>query len=288
MYLFQKLIQFVPIIALCFQHQVQAQQMDALGYQTKSKTDILKVLHTNSESFKTESVEQMLSTISTKCPSYEPTKKLMSDLFKNYDLEVTVLKREVLSINQDQAEVKELIRVKKKAGTKAFQDNETLTKSVLIYDETGWKLCSTSILDIKYLKAKTSLPKSKQAKAVSPKIAQSIMKVLRNNSNSFESENMALMMSTISKKCPAYGATKKMMTDLFKMYDLEVSVLKREILSVQENQAEVKELIRVKKKAGVQAFQDNETLSKSSLIHDGNGWKICSTEILNIKYLSTQ
>ena len=287
MYLFKNLIQLVPIIALCFQHQVQAQQMDASEHQAKSKTDILKVLHTNSESFKTESVDQMLSTISTKCPSYEPTKKLMSDLFKNYDLEVTVLKREVLSINQDQAEVKELIRVKKKAGTKAFQDNETLTKSVLVYDETGWKLCSTSILDIKYLKAE-KLSKSIQVNTVSPKVTQSIMRVLRNSSNSFESENMAQMMSTISKKCPAYEATKKMMTDLFKMYDLEVSVLKREILSVKESQAEVRELIRVKKKAGVQAFQDNETLSKSSLIHDENGWKICSTEILNIKYLSAQ
>ena len=276
------------MIALCFQHQVHAQQMEVLGHQTKSKTAILKVLHTNSESFKTESVEQMLSTISIKCPSYEPTKKLMSDLFKTYDLEVTVLQREVLAIHQDRAEVKELIRVKKKAGTKAFQDNETLTKSVLIHDETGWKLCSTSILDIKYLEAKTPLPKPAQVKAVSPKIAQNIMKVLQNNSNSFESENMAQMMSTISKKCPAYAATKKIMTKLFKMYDLEVSVLKREILSVREGQAEVRELVRVKKKAGAQAFQDNETLSKSSLIHDGNGWKICSTEILNIKYLSAQ
>lgn len=285
MFLSDKVFRLVSIMILCFQHQVLAQQTTVAVDQTKAKDEILKVLHTNSESFKNESVEQMLSTISKKCPSYEPTKNMMTELFTNYDLEVIVLKREVLSIEQDQAEVKELIRIKKKAGTKAFQNNETLTKSKLIYDETGWKLCSTSILDIKYLKEELPTSQFDQNKQVPPKVAESIIKVLQKNSNSFKTEDIQQMLSTISKKCPAYEPTKKMMTDIFKAYDLEVSVLSREVLSVAKDKAVVKELIRVKKKAGTQAFQNNETLTKSTLTYDETGWKICSTEILNIKYL---
>ena len=54
----------------------------------------MKVLQRNSDSFKTE--------ISNKCclqlvkmPCHDPTKKMMTDLFKAYDLEVSVLNREI-------------------------------------------------------------------------------------------------------------------------------------------------------------------------------------------------
>ena len=279
---------FTKVVSLSLCLLIGVEQRTAWAQEDNNKESILNVLHTNSESFKTENVKQMLSTISPKCPSYEPTKKLMSNLFNDYDLEVTVLKREVLSINQDEAEVEELIRVKKKAGAKPFQNNETLTKSQLIYDEGAWKLCSTSILDIKYIKSESLTSQSIQTGSIAAKTSQAIMRVLQRNSDSFKTENIEQMLSTISQKCPAYAPTKKMMTDLFKAYDLEVSVLTREILTVHQDKAEVKELIRVKKKVGVQAFQDNETLTKSTLIHDETGWKLCSTEILNVKYLNAQ
>ena len=44
---------------------------------------ILQLLQKNSDSFKTENTEQMMSTISQKCPAFESTKKLMTDIFKN-------------------------------------------------------------------------------------------------------------------------------------------------------------------------------------------------------------
>ena len=95
----------------------------------------------------------MMSTISQKCPAFESTKKLITNLFTAYDLEVTVLDRKVLSVSKDKAMVQERLRVKKIVGNNTFKDHESFTQSQLIYDETGWKLCKTEVLDITYLNA---------------------------------------------------------------------------------------------------------------------------------------
>ena len=81
MYSFTKVF-FLSLVIL-----ISGGQSTAWAQENNNKEAILKVLHINSESFKTENVKQMLSTISPKCPSYEPTKKLMSKLFNDYDLE---------------------------------------------------------------------------------------------------------------------------------------------------------------------------------------------------------
>ena len=118
--------------------------------------DIIEVLEANAAAMKSENLNSVLATISKQCGAYETSKKMLVQLFETYDLEPTILERTILSIRGDEATVREKIRMKKRKGAAPFRDNESTTISTLIKEKSDtqsiWKICSTEIKDIVFLK----------------------------------------------------------------------------------------------------------------------------------------
>ena len=112
-----------------------------------------------------------------------------------------------------------------------------------------------------------------------------IMGVLHKNLTSLIAKDAPGVLDTLSTSCDAYEGTKKLLPQLFTT-SIKFTLVSREILSISSQEALVQEVIEVKKTDSKQAFRDNRATTQSKLTKNSSGlWKLCSTEVKEVKYL---
>ena len=108
--------------------------------------------------------------------------------------------------------------------------------------------------------------------------------VIRKNLDTAQEEKLEEHISTIHPNSPAYESTRRIMEQMFSLYDLNYELKDMKIIKKSKTEAEV-EFIQVTKKKKGPDFRDNK-VKGVHILKDYNGeWKIYNTIINNVEYL---
>ena len=109
--------------------------------------------------------------------------------------------------------------------------------------------------------------------------------VIMKNAEYMEKEDMSGVKSTIDHDSPNYDASLNTIQFLFDNYDLKYTIESIEIIEQSENEAKIK-YVQLTTKVNGPAFKDNRYTGIHTLKKKDDGWKIYSTEQLNIEFLN--
>jgi len=105
------------------------------------------------------------------------------------------------------------------------------------------------------------------------------------NAEYMENEDISGVKSTIDSNNPEYDASLSMINLLFDNYDLNYTIESMEIIEQSENEAKIK-YVQLTTKVNGPAFRDNRYTGIHTLTKKDDGWKISSTEQVNIEFLN--
>ncbi len=117
---------------------------------TKTEVDaneeaaIIKVIEDNLDMAEKEDLDGYMATIDTNSPAFEPTKKIMQDLFDSYDIDYELESVKVKAIDGDNAQV-EAVQITKKLDGPEFNDNKSVLIHQMVKTDEGWKVTGTQI-----------------------------------------------------------------------------------------------------------------------------------------------
>lgn len=105
------------------------------------------------------------------------------------------------------------------------------------------------------------------------------------NTDYMNSENLEGVMSTIHPESDSYEITENLVTQLFKVYDLNYKIEKLEVVDEDKNESVVN-FTQLTTKINGPKFRDNRVKGTHILKKDGNSWKIFSTKITDTEFLN--
>lgn len=105
------------------------------------------------------------------------------------------------------------------------------------------------------------------------------------NTDYMNSENLVGVMSTIYPESESYEITENLITQLFKVYDLNYKIEKLEVVDEYKNESVVN-FTQLTTKINGPMFRDNRVKGTHILKKDGDSWKIFSTKITDTKFLN--
>ena len=105
------------------------------------------------------------------------------------------------------------------------------------------------------------------------------------NTNYMNSEDLEGVMSTIHPESDSYAITENLVTQLFKVYDLNYKIEKLEVVDEDKNEAVVN-FTQLTTKVNGPKFRDNRAKGTHVLKKDGDSWKLFSTKITDSEYLN--
>ncbi len=105
---------------------------------SSDESDIKAVCEKQIEAINKEKVDDLISTLDSGSPYYETSMQLFEQIFRVYDLEVTLDNMKIVKIKNKIAEVEMTLTTVKKAGPE-FTDNKAVSLNILKKTEAGWK-----------------------------------------------------------------------------------------------------------------------------------------------------
>jgi hypothetical protein len=115
-----------------------------------SENAVVQVLYDNINALNNEDLEGAMRTISPESASYDATREMTTQLFRDYDIKYTLESYKVLSITPEQAKV-EIVQVTRNQNDMPFNDNRMTAIHELRPYQGQWKIYNTTIENIDYL-----------------------------------------------------------------------------------------------------------------------------------------
>ena len=111
----------------------------------EEKAAVLNVIEWNLYYLSTEDLQGAMNTIHDDSPGRDDMWSLTQDMMRNYDIKYTILETEILSIDEDTAQVRVVQVTRKISGELPFRDNQLEMVHTLKKTADGeWKIYSTS------------------------------------------------------------------------------------------------------------------------------------------------
>jgi hypothetical protein len=117
---------------------------------TDSPSTITSVVYENIAAHNAEDVERYMATLHSDAPNYDQTRDVLSDMYRNYDIQHTISEVELLKSTKTRAEVSFVLTTKKVRGP-SFRDNRVTGVFILKKEDGRWKLYDQKVDDIEYL-----------------------------------------------------------------------------------------------------------------------------------------
>jgi ketosteroid isomerase-like protein len=117
---------------------------------TDSPSTIMSVVYENIAAHNAEDVERYMATLHSDAPNYDKTRDVLSDMYRNYDIQHTITGVELLESTKNRAEVSFVLTTKKVRGPE-FRDNRVTGVFILKKEDGRWKLYDQKTDDIEYL-----------------------------------------------------------------------------------------------------------------------------------------
>jgi uncharacterized protein YchJ len=108
------------------------------------------VIYANAKYMAEENLSAVMSTIHPESPVFENTRKLIQEIFNQFDLNYKIERLEILEENQEEARVR-FVQVTRKVAGNDFTDNRMKGIHTLMKDGDSWKIFSTVSEDMEYL-----------------------------------------------------------------------------------------------------------------------------------------
>lgn len=115
------------------------------------EAEIKAIMDENLKSLQDENMDAMMATIHTDAPSKSQMKKIMTRIFKNYDLKYEILSYKFITFDGELAYVRVNQRTSKISGP-TFKNNELEQVNILKRDEGKWKILTSAQLGLKFIK----------------------------------------------------------------------------------------------------------------------------------------
>ncbi|MCZ8531999.1 DUF2628 domain-containing protein [Psychrobacillus psychrodurans] len=114
--------------------------------------EIKKVLEDNIQALENENMDEYMSMVYTHAEqtTFAETKKMLSDLFENFDLAYELKDFEFLSISEQEVKVR-VTQITTLVEGENFQDNESIFIHILKPQKEEWKFFNSEVESIKYL-----------------------------------------------------------------------------------------------------------------------------------------
>lgn len=112
---------------------------------------IKEIIEINLQYTQDENIEKTMSTMHSQSPSYLPTKNVLPEVFKNYDLRYKLISYKFIAYDGDLAYVR-IKQTTKKISGPAFNNNELDAVQTFRQEAGQWKLWAQMNIDIKYIK----------------------------------------------------------------------------------------------------------------------------------------
>lgn len=120
-------------------------------FEQQEVTAIEKLVDFHIEAANKEDIEAYMSTIHEDSTNREQNRNLMESIFDAYDLNYAVDEYEIVSITEDQAQVK-IVQTTTKINGPEFRDNRlTAIHYLQKSNDDRWKFLALKITDIEYL-----------------------------------------------------------------------------------------------------------------------------------------
>jgi uncharacterized protein YchJ len=108
------------------------------------------VIYANAKYMAEENLSAVMNTIHPESPVFENTRKLIQEIFNQFDLNYKIERLEILEENQEEARVR-FVQVTRKVAGNDFTDNRMKGIHTLMKDGDSWKIFSTVSEDMEYL-----------------------------------------------------------------------------------------------------------------------------------------
>jgi ketosteroid isomerase-like protein len=145
------LLGVICVVACALLAYLGATQGQESASPTASPAQITSVVYENIAAHNAEDIDRYMATIHPKSPGYDETKKMLGEMYQQFELKHTVTGVELLKVSGDRAEVSFTLTTRKVRGP-AFRDNRIVGVFNLRQDDDGrWKLWGLDVDDIVYL-----------------------------------------------------------------------------------------------------------------------------------------
>jgi hypothetical protein len=115
-----------------------------------SENAVVQVLYDNINALNNEDIVGAMKAISPESPSYDATKEITLQLFKDYEIKYTLESYKVLSLTPEKATV-EIVQTTQNYNDMPFNDNRMTAIHELRPYQGQWKIYNTTIENIDYL-----------------------------------------------------------------------------------------------------------------------------------------
>ncbi|MCJ7552419.1 MAG: hypothetical protein MUO34_00925 [Ignavibacteriaceae bacterium] len=115
------------------------------GYSTPES-----VIYANAKYMTEKNLEAVMETIHPESPVFESTKKIVTQIFQQFDLSYKIEKIEIIEENADEAIVK-FVQLTTKLTNFQFNNNRLTGVHTLRKDGNSWKIFSTRTENLEYL-----------------------------------------------------------------------------------------------------------------------------------------
>ncbi len=114
------------------------------------EADVKTIMDANLKSLQDENMEAMMATIHPESSSKLQMKKIMTRIFKNYDLKYEILSYKFITYDGELAYVRVNQRTSKISGS-TFRNNEVELVNILKQDNGSWKILTSAQLNLKFI-----------------------------------------------------------------------------------------------------------------------------------------
>lgn len=121
--------------------------------------------------------------------------------------------------------------------------------------------------------------------ASAPSSSDPVLVVVRAQADALNRKDLSAYMATIDPDSPAFASTKEMMEKITQAYDLRYTVKEATVESVNGDEARVR-FDQITEKVSGPEFRNNEIKGVHTLKKRNGAWKVASTQIDKIDYLS--
>jgi hypothetical protein len=126
--------------------------------------------------------------------------------------------------------------------------------------------------------AEKAPPKEADAKAA----IEQMMKV---QVDALNEEDADAYMATIDPQSPQYGPTRGQIEQLLKSFDMKAVLESFEVVTLKENEAEVRTVITTEKLKGDAPFQDNRVKALHKVVNRDGKWLLAASQIEELEPL---
>lgn len=134
-------------------------------------------------------------------------------------------------------------------------------------------------------KEKETEPTYEVDQAQLEKEGPAIKKVIIDNLEAMEMEDIEAAMKTVDKRSPGYASSSTNIPNLFEKYDLDYSLNDMKIIAFRGDSAFVDFTQTTKKIGGPGLYRDNESMGTHLLRKHEGAWLIFGTKLNNVNYL---